>query len=46
MDKDQYWNELEKLRSNFMDSLARKDISEDQYKMLDEMISTYSNKVK
>jgi hypothetical protein len=45
-DKDQYWKDLESLRSNFMDLLASRNIIEDQYKMLDEMISIYSNKVK
>ena len=42
--RDQYLKELESLRSNFMNLVATRGISEDQYKMLDDMISSYANR--
>jgi len=44
--KDQYLKDLERLRSHFMNLLGTRDITADQYKVLDDMITTYSNRVK
>ena len=40
MDKDQYSKSIEYLREKFVDLVANRKIGEDQYKMLDDMLTS------
>jgi hypothetical protein len=45
IDKDKYRSLLETLRDNFLDLVPDRKITEDQYKMLDDLVSNHLNKI-